>query len=112
MDEDRREVVPAIDAVESVDGTDDFCRLHALAGRYFALPDAADHLDVWFRLYERFPNTDADYAFWSILHRIEARPGYERLVAASLRRRPAWLFVSGTLRADDVPFHRFGQRSG
>jgi hypothetical protein len=87
LDEDRREEVSAIDALEAVDGTADFCRLHEWADRYFALPDAADQLDVWFRLYERFPNTDAGYAFWSPL--------------------PFVCLVSGTLWADDVPFRAF-----
>lgn len=42
-----QQVVGEIDALASLD---DWARLDALIERYFALPDAASHLDVWFRL--------------------------------------------------------------
>jgi hypothetical protein len=93
MDEDSRGVVTAIDGLASVDGPDAFCGLQELADRYFALPDAAAHLEVWFRLYERFPSSDGEGVFWTILHRIEALPGYARLVVASVRRKPAFMPV-------------------
>jgi hypothetical protein len=89
MDEETRKVVAAIDGITSVDGHADLDRLRELIDRYFALPDSAEHLDVWFRLYERFPVTDAEYAFWTILHQIETQPDWLGLVVASVRRKPS-----------------------
>jgi hypothetical protein len=93
MDERSLLVVAEIDALTSVDETGDFLRLRELIDRYFALPDAAEHLEVWFRLYERFPDTDAGELFWTILHSIEAQTGWAGFVVASVRRKPAYFPV-------------------
>jgi hypothetical protein len=93
MGEDSEEIVAAIDALSSVDGADDRRRLRELADRYFTLPGAAENLDVWFRLYERFPEDDGEGVFWPILHEIEAQPGYEVFVVASVHRRQAYFPV-------------------
>jgi hypothetical protein len=92
MGEDSQQLVTAIGTVDSV-GRDNFLRLRELIDRYFALPDAAEHLDVWFQLYERFPNGDLDGLEWSILHKIEDQLGWAGLVVASVRRQPAYFPV-------------------
>jgi hypothetical protein len=89
MGEGIKEVVAAIDALPTVDSADDLSRLQNLADRYFIGPEAANYLGVWFRLYERFPEDDGCGVFWSVLHRIEAQPGYEQPVVESVRRRPS-----------------------
>ena len=83
-----REVVKAIDALESVETEDDLSRLQELADQYFASRQAAKHLEVWFRLYERFPE-DGDEVFWTILHGIEAQAGSDEHVVASVHRKPS-----------------------
>jgi hypothetical protein len=93
MSESSHEVIAVIDALPSVDGLDDIYRLHVLVDRYFALPSPAEHLDVWFRLYERFPETDPNWASWRIVHHIEFQPGYERFVVASVRHKPSLFSV-------------------
>jgi hypothetical protein len=88
MNRDIRQVVADIDALPTVDG-DDLDRLQALMDEYFAFPAAAVHIDVWFRLYERFPDDHGHGVFWTILHGIEAQTGSDAAVVASVRRRPS-----------------------
>jgi hypothetical protein len=95
MPRDIRQVVADIDALAPADPDDlDLDRLQALAGEYFSLADAPAHLDVWFRLFERFPEFDGYGVFWTILHGIEAQPGSDEAVVASVRRHPTRLPVS------------------
>jgi len=95
-------IVAEIDALPAADSAEHLSRLEYLMDRYFSAAEAADHLGVWFRLYERFPEDDGYELFWSILHRIEAHPGCERLVVESVRRRPSRfpvMMVNGLLNA-------------
>lgn len=84
-----REVVDDIDGLRADDPDDlDLERLQALIDEYFALDEAPRHLDAWFRLFERFPESDGYGVFWAILHGIEAQPGSDAFVVESVRRRP------------------------
>jgi hypothetical protein len=85
---DIRDVVAQVDGLASVRNVEYLRRLQELVDCYFGLPEADDHLEVWFRLYERFPDEDGYGVFWSILHSIEAQPGYDVHVVASVNRRP------------------------
>src|SRR5262249_59058044 len=87
MTDDVRQLVAAIDALSLVEATDDLSQLQDLADRYFTHPKSGDHLDVWFRLYERFPENDGGGGFWGILHGIESLPGSNEHVVASVRRK-------------------------
>ena len=87
MSRDIRQVVAEIDALPTAD-SEDLDRLQALIDEYFASPDAATHIDVWFRLFERFPDDHGHGVFWTILHGIEAQPSSDSAVVASVRRRP------------------------
>lgn len=82
-----RQIVADVDGL-TLANADDLDRLQGLADEYFSSADALAHLDVWFRLYERFPESDGHGVFWTILHGIEAQPGYEASVVASVRRTP------------------------
>jgi hypothetical protein len=84
---DLRDIASEVDDLALTD-PDDFNRLDALAVEYFSHPEAAEQLGLWFRLYERFPESDGHGVFWSILHGIEAQPGYEESVVASVLRNP------------------------
>ena len=86
MSRDTRNVVADIDALPTADG-DDLGRLQELIDEYFASPAAAGHIDVWFRLYERFPDEHGHGVFWNILHGLEAQSGCDAAVVASVRRR-------------------------
>src|SRR5437588_562046 len=83
-----RKLLEAIESVSSVEDVDQLQRLQEVAEQYFASPEAADRLAVWFRPYERFPEHDACGIFWTILHGLEAQPGCDVLVLESVRRRP------------------------
>jgi hypothetical protein len=103
-------IIDTIDGITSLTDEAQLRRLEAAMDAYFAAPDAADHLDVWFRLYERFPEDDAFGICWTILHGIERFPASDRLVVASVRRKPSSfpvmminrLINSGQSRVGDV----------
>jgi hypothetical protein len=97
------QLVEAIDAITSVESADDLSRLQDLADRYFTSRQAAKHLEVWFRLYERFPEDDGCGIFWAILHGLEALPDCDTQVVASVRRKPSQFpvrMVNRMLNAD------------
>ncbi|QEH34909.1 hypothetical protein OJF2_34540 [Aquisphaera giovannonii] len=88
------EIVAEVDALAPDDASElDLARLHALAVEYFSHAEAPRHLDAWFRLFERFPEGDGGGVFWSILHGIEAQPGSDEFVVASVARQPTHLPV-------------------
>src|SRR5436189_4738812 len=89
MQADIARLVAEIDSLASVNEVQDLFRLEELMRQFFAHPAAAEHLAVWFRLFERFPEDDAFELFWSILHGVEALPGYEPFVVESIRKRPS-----------------------
>jgi hypothetical protein len=89
MTEDLSAVVRAVDAVSAVDDPVQLTALEQAVEQFFASPAASQHLEVWFRLFERFPEDDGYELFWSILLGIERQPGYGPLVVASVRRRPS-----------------------
>jgi hypothetical protein len=84
---DIRDIATDVDDI-TLNDPDDFNRLDHLAVEFFPHPLAPDQLDAWFRLFERFPESDGHGVFWSILHGIEAQSGYERSVVASVLRNP------------------------
>ena len=84
--EDISQIVAAIDGLSSIEEAED--RLEALIPAYFTHPEAAQHLRVWFRLFERFPEDDNHY-FWQLLHGLEHRADSSPLVVESVRRRPS-----------------------
>ena len=110
MGEDIEALIAEIDALPSVHTADHLSRSQALADRYCAAANAAEHLSVSFRLYERFPEDDGCGVFWSILHGIEIHPESNGLVVDSVcRRRPQFpvmvlnrLLNAGVRRAVDV----------
>jgi hypothetical protein len=77
--------IESLDSLE--DGEPDLARLQVLADAFFSSPECADHLSVWFRLYERFPGID-NGVFWSILHGLETHSTCDRLVVESVQRHP------------------------
>jgi hypothetical protein len=81
-------MVEAIDALPSMNDEDALIELVGLADAFFAHPDAAHHLGVWFRLFERFPDDDAYGVFWTVLHGLEAQDGVDALVVDSIHRHP------------------------
>jgi hypothetical protein len=102
MSRDIRQIVADIDALPTADG-DDLDRLQTLIDEYFASTAATAHIDVWFRLYERFPNDHGHGVFWTILHGLEAQSGCDAAVVASVRRRPTHypvMMVNRMLNAD------------
>lgn len=89
MERDLSAIVLGIDAVSSLDDEAQLRFLEESIERFFQEPRDPKELAVWFRLFERFPEDDGYEMFWAILHGIEALPGIEPLVVASVRRRPS-----------------------
>jgi hypothetical protein len=85
------EITAAVQAITSLTDDDQLKRLDALAIDYAGLPkpDAEAGLEIWFRLYERFPDDDGFGVCWSILHMIEGNHSVsDRFVVASVQRKP------------------------
>jgi hypothetical protein len=90
METSIQEIVNSIDKLTTIDSPENLIQLQEFVDLYFAHPQAGDNLDVWFRLYERFPNEDGGGIFWSILHGIETyHPHADRLVVESVLRQPS-----------------------
>jgi hypothetical protein len=80
-------IVSEIDLLMSLESAAELNRLTELVDLYFNHDRAEEFLDVWFRLYERFPDDETEGIFWSILHGIEQyHPDSDRLVVSSVRR--------------------------
>jgi hypothetical protein len=47
-----------------------------------------------FRIFERFPESDGFGLFWSILHKLEAVPGYEPALLESVERAPSLFTIT------------------
>jgi hypothetical protein len=69
-----------------IDG--DWRPLDALFDQVFASPDAVGYYDAIFNLFERFPYEDGAGVFWSAVHGMEARGGYEKKLLSYFRRWP------------------------
>jgi hypothetical protein len=87
--DDIRVIIAEIDLLSKLDSTEDLTRLEELIHLYFTHPQAEEFLDVWFRLYERFPDDESEGIFWSVLHGIENYPSCDRLVVKSVLRCPS-----------------------
>ncbi len=73
----------------TLDRAEDLTHLQVLVDRYFNHPEAGNYLNVWFHLYERFPNKDGEGIFWTILHGIENYPNSAKLAIESVLRQPS-----------------------
>jgi hypothetical protein len=85
------EITAGVSGITSLTDTDQLKLLDGLVGDYAKLPkaDAEAGLDIWFRLYERFPDDDGFGVCWGILHMIEGyHPVSDRYVVASVQRKP------------------------
>src|SRR5687768_10480129 len=60
-----------LDTITNVTDETQLKNLDQLVDSFFADPRAAEHVDVWFRFLERFPEDDGFGVFWSILHALE-----------------------------------------
>lgn len=90
------DVSAALDAIESITSVDDAAQLQALEASLaviLPLSDLSPALPALFGLLERFPDNDAYGIFWTVLHRIEAHPGYEPALIASLQRAPSTFVI-------------------
>jgi hypothetical protein len=91
MAETLAEITAAVAGITSLTDRDQLQRLDGLATDYAKLPKAVAEsgLDIWFRLYERFPDDDGFGGCWSLLHMIEGyHPVSDRFVVASFQRKP------------------------
>lgn len=82
-------IADRLGGLATVSDQHDLDELVELVEAYFQHAEAADHLELWFRFLERFPDEDGFGGFWSILHGIERYPGCDWLAVDSVRRRPS-----------------------
>ena len=82
-------LVRKLDAITNVTDEAQLRNLNQLVDSFFAHPRAAEHLDVWFRFLERFPEDDGFEVFWSILHALEKQAGCDLGVLRSVQRKPS-----------------------
>ncbi len=78
---------PVLDNFTPTDG--DWLPLESLLNRVFSRPVSSTEITAMLRLFERFPTEDGAEIFWSIVHGLEAVPGYESFLADSVRRVPS-----------------------
>jgi hypothetical protein len=83
-------IIAEIDSLTTIESAEDLTHLQELVDLYFACPEAGTYLEVWFRLYERFPEDDSGGIFWAILHGIETyHPNSDRFTVESVLRQPS-----------------------
>jgi hypothetical protein len=70
MDNVIKETGSSIDSLTTLDSAEALTHLQEL-DLYFNHPEAGNYLDVWFRLYERFPDKNGEGICWGIMHGIE-----------------------------------------
>ncbi|HQR42955.1 MAG TPA: hypothetical protein PLX97_09730 [Gemmatales bacterium] len=81
-------VIEAIDAITSVSTEEEDEYLWGLIDDFYDFDEAEQHLEVWFRLYERFPEVEIN-SFWHVLHKLEHFEQAEPLTVVSIQRMPS-----------------------
>jgi hypothetical protein len=81
--------VRQLDSITNVTDETQLKNLDLLVDNFFAHPRAAEHVDVWFRFFERFPEDDGFGVFWSILHALEKQASCDLGVLQSVQRKPS-----------------------
>ena len=76
-------------AIDSYEPRGSWRGIDALVKRIVAVRVKGEKLAHIFRLFERFPDTDGSGVFLSLRHVVEATPGYETALVASLQRTPS-----------------------
>ena len=69
--------------------TDDLDGLDRLIADAVSGPSSAELDGALFSIFERFPLEDGHGVYWSIVHSLERRGGYEQALLASVRRSPS-----------------------
>jgi hypothetical protein len=90
-----RQVEDIINGIAKFDAIrDGWPKLDSLVDELKASPTPARGIDALFGVFERHPGTSSGSGvLWTVLHTLEALPGYEFKLVESLRRRPSVLAV-------------------
>lgn len=81
------EIVAAIEQFQPSNGN--WLALDALLDELFRSGSAAQGIAAMLGVFERYPAEDGAGVFWAIVHGLEALPGYESQLLASVRRIPS-----------------------
>lgn len=81
-------IITKLDTIKSVEDEGELALLDQAIEALFSTQSPERAIDALFRIYERFPESDGYGVFWSILHALEAMPGYEQRLIESVRRQP------------------------
>jgi hypothetical protein len=89
MKADVHDIILKLNGISSVEDEDELRKLEEALNSMAAAERPEYCADALLRLYERFPDSDGDGIFWSIVHLLESLPGYEMKLVESARRRPS-----------------------
>jgi hypothetical protein len=82
-----KDIAAEIDAFQPTSGN--WLGLEALLGELWKHGTPQGAIPQMLRVFERFPNDDGAGVFWSIVHGLEALPGYEVHLLTSVGRVPS-----------------------
>lgn len=82
-----RQIIETLDELQDLD---DDAQLLAMDKAVAQLdePPPLEAAAPMFRVFERFPSDDGYETFWTLLHTLEATPGYEAELVKSIARQP------------------------
>lgn len=103
MPRSTKDIAADIDAIQPTNGN--WLGLEALLEELWrdGSPQAA--IPELLRVFERFPDDDGLGVFWSIVHGLEALPGYQAHLLASVGRAPSDMAVTMLGRLLNAGYH-------
>ena len=109
------QVITVIHSIHSVDDEEQLELLEQVTQELLQMSPAEQGIDALFGIFERFPYSDGNGVFWSILHGIEKMPNYQPRLLRSVQTQPTEfnlrmvdrLMNSGTMRIGNVELDTF-----
>ncbi len=88
MTRSNSEIVADLESFAPVD--DEWLRLDDLLGELWSGGSPANAIETLLGIFERFPESDGNGVFWTIIHGLEDIGGYEVTLIDSIRREPSF----------------------
>ncbi len=89
MNKSIQEIITELDSFSDAADSDQLGKLDDALNDIELTENPLLFIEPLLRIFERFSGTDGSGVFWTILHKIEAMPGYERLLLKSIQHRPS-----------------------
>jgi hypothetical protein len=81
-------ITDVLDSIVDSESAQDLAKVDGALAALHRATNGAGCVPALLRVFERFPSSDGFESFWGILHSLEALPGYEGHLIASVRRTP------------------------